>query len=160
MKRFLVDVSVFVAIQVVVGIGWQAYQRRQDDNYLGASADKERLLGQRGAVIWLYGLSGSGKSTLATGLEHRLARAGRLTELLDGDNVRTGLNKNLGFSDVDRDPSSFRDLPVAEDGDASSEADVPRSSSPVRTPFLPLLHAVSTTVSGTAGRASSSWTES
>ncbi|MDF1861016.1 MAG: adenylyl-sulfate kinase [Verrucomicrobiales bacterium] len=63
---------------------------------------KEELLGQRGAVIWMYGLSGSGKSTLANLLERRLHEQGRMVKVLDGDNVRSGLNKNLGFSDEDR----------------------------------------------------------
>jgi adenylylsulfate kinase len=63
---------------------------------------KEELLGQRGAVIWMYGLSGSGKSTLANLLERRLHEQGRMVKVLDGDNVRSGLNRNLGFSDEDR----------------------------------------------------------
>lgn len=63
---------------------------------------KEELLGQRGAVIWLYGLSGSGKSTLANLLERRLHEQGKMVKVLDGDNVRSGLNSNLGFSDEDR----------------------------------------------------------
>ncbi|MBX3462904.1 MAG: adenylyl-sulfate kinase [Planctomycetes bacterium] len=64
--------------------------------------DRERLLGQRGAVVWFTGLSGSGKSTVAHALEARLAAAGRLTYVLDGDNVRHGLCKDLGFSPADR----------------------------------------------------------
>lgn len=79
-----------------------------------ARGEKERLLRQKGTVIWLYGLSGSGKSTLATALEHRLNAAGRLTELLDGDNIRTGLNKNLGFADSDRDENIRRVAEVAK----------------------------------------------
>lgn len=63
---------------------------------------KEELLGQRGAVIWMYGLSGSGKSTLANLLERRLHEKGKMVKVLDGDNVRSGLNSNLGFSDEDR----------------------------------------------------------
>tara|TARA_R110002096_G_scaffold310126_7_gene504707 strand:+ start:817 stop:1416 length:600 start_codon:yes stop_codon:yes gene_type:complete len=63
---------------------------------------KEELLGQRGRVIWMYGLSGSGKSTLANLLERRLHAEGRLVKVLDGDNIRSGLNQNLGFSDEDR----------------------------------------------------------
>tara|TARA_R110000850_G_scaffold117831_12_gene234489 strand:- start:607 stop:1215 length:609 start_codon:yes stop_codon:yes gene_type:complete len=63
---------------------------------------KEELLGQTGAVIWMYGLSGSGKSTLANLLERRLHELGKLVKVLDGDNVRSGLNSNLGFSDEDR----------------------------------------------------------
>lgn len=65
-------------------------------------AAKENMLGQSGAVIWMYGLSGSGKSTLAHRLERVLHEEGRLVKVLDGDNVRTGLNRNLGFSDEDR----------------------------------------------------------
>lgn len=65
-------------------------------------AAKEELLGQSGAVIWMYGLSGSGKSTLANRLERALHGEGRLVKALDGDNIRTGLNRNLGFSDEDR----------------------------------------------------------
>lgn len=67
-----------------------------------STTTKERLLGQRGAVLWFTGLSGSGKSTVACTLEHALAEQGRLTALLDGDNIRHGLNKNLGFSADDR----------------------------------------------------------
>ena len=68
---------------------------------LGSEA-KEALLKQRGLVIWLYGLSGSGKSTLANALERRLYGEDVFTQVLDGDNIRTGLNSNLGFSDEDR----------------------------------------------------------
>lgn len=64
--------------------------------------DKELLLSQRGICIWLTGLSGSGKSTLAIGLERKLHAIGILCKVLDGDNVRTGLNGNLGFSEQDR----------------------------------------------------------
>ncbi len=65
-------------------------------------ADKETLLNQHAKVIWLTGLSGSGKSTIAIALENALHQAGFNTQLLDGDNVRTGINNNLGFSDNDR----------------------------------------------------------
>ncbi len=64
--------------------------------------DKENLLGQRGLVVWLCGLSGSGKSTIANAAERVLHQQGRFTTILDGDNLRTGLNSNLGFSDQDR----------------------------------------------------------
>ena len=60
------------------------------------------LLGHRGAVIWMTGFSGSGKSTLAQGLEKRLLQSGILAAVLDGDLLRTGLSKNLGFSEDDR----------------------------------------------------------
>ncbi len=63
---------------------------------------REKLLGQKAAVIWMTGLSGSGKSTLANALEQKLVEKGRHTMLLDGDNVRFGLNKDLGFSKEDR----------------------------------------------------------
>lgn len=64
--------------------------------------DKEKLLNQHSIVIWITGLSGSGKSTIAEVLELELHRRGYLTKLLDGDNVRTGINNNLGFSEGDR----------------------------------------------------------
>lgn len=63
---------------------------------------KETLLKQRGKVIWLIGLSGSGKSTIAEHLEAKLYDEGFLTQVLDGDNIRSGLNNNLSFSDEDR----------------------------------------------------------
>ena len=65
-------------------------------------ADRERVLGQRGVTIWLTGLSGSGKSTIAVAAEKVLLERGRAAYVLDGDNVRHGLNKNLGFSPEDR----------------------------------------------------------
>ncbi|MGH6643796.1 MAG: adenylyl-sulfate kinase [Bradyrhizobium sp.] len=64
-------------------------------------ADRNRLLGQKGATIWFTGLSGSGKSTVAVALEKVLHERGRLAYRLDGDNVRLGINKNLGFSAED-----------------------------------------------------------
>lgn len=69
---------------------------------------KEKLLGQKGIVLWMTGLSGSGKSTLAKGLEAMLYEKGVLTKLLDGDNLRTGLNSDLGFSDEDREENIRR----------------------------------------------------
>ncbi len=65
-------------------------------------ADRNHLLGQNGATIWFTGLSGSGKSTIAVALENALYEQGRLVYRLDGDNVRMGINKNLGFSAEDR----------------------------------------------------------
>lgn len=76
-------------------------------------ASKETLLGQRGFVVWLYGLSGSGKSTVANALERRLHAEGLLTQILDGDNIRSGLNRNLGFSDEDRAENIRRIAEVA-----------------------------------------------
>lgn len=76
--------------------------------------DKEKLLGQKARVIWLYGLSGSGKSTIALALEKRLHAAGRLSQVLDGDNIRAGLNKGLGFSAEDRSENIRRIAEVAK----------------------------------------------
>ena len=64
--------------------------------------DREKLLRQKGCTIWLTGLPSSGKSTIAFSLEHALVQQGRLAYVLDGDNIRHGLNKNLGFSAADR----------------------------------------------------------
>jgi adenylylsulfate kinase len=69
---------------------------------------REQLLGQRGATVWFTGLSGSGKSTIAFTLEHALVAQGRLAYVLDGDNIRHGLNKNLGFSAADREENIRR----------------------------------------------------
>ncbi len=65
-------------------------------------AYREEQMGQKAAVIWFTGLSGSGKSTLANAFEQYLAAKGKHTMLLDGDNVRLGLNRDLGFSEKDR----------------------------------------------------------
>ncbi len=64
--------------------------------------DKETLLGQRGVMVWFTGLSGSGKSTVAIAVERELHRRGLLCRILDGDNIRSGINNNLGFSEADR----------------------------------------------------------
>ena len=64
--------------------------------------DREKKLNQKGCTIWLTGLSGSGKSTIAVAAEQALAERGALTYILDGDNIRMGLNSNLGFSPDDR----------------------------------------------------------
>jgi adenylylsulfate kinase len=71
-------------------------------------AEREKKLRQRAKVVWLYGLSGSGKSTLATALENRLFVEGFVTTHLDGDNVRDGLNRGLGFGDADREENIRR----------------------------------------------------
>jgi len=63
---------------------------------------REALLAQQGVVLWFTGLSGSGKSTIAFAVEHALTERGRLAYVLDGDNIRHGLNNNLGFSATDR----------------------------------------------------------
>lgn len=64
--------------------------------------DKEQLLHQKGVMIWFTGLSGSGKSTVAMGVERELHQRGILCRILDGDNIRAGINNNLGFSAEDR----------------------------------------------------------
>jgi len=70
--------------------------------------DRERLLNQKGIVIWYTGLSGSGKSTLAHAVEEKLFESGHISYVLDGDNIRHGLNKNLGFSPEDREENIRR----------------------------------------------------
>jgi adenylylsulfate kinase len=76
--------------------------------------ERGRLLGQKGATLWFTGLSGSGKSTIAFTLEHALVQRGRLAYVLDGDNIRHGLNKNLGFSAADREENIRRIGEVAK----------------------------------------------
>lgn len=71
------------------------------DRMLGRK-DKEELLEQHGVMIWFTGLSGSGKSTVAIALERELHKRGLLCRILDGDNIRSGINNNLGFSEIDR----------------------------------------------------------
>ena len=78
-----------------------------------STVQKEKLLGQRSLVIWMIGLSGSGKSTLARALENHLHAEGLLTALLDGDNLRSGINGNLGFSNEDRVENIRRAAEVA-----------------------------------------------
>lgn len=93
--------------KVVQSGAWQQAATERATNvtwhsgHVGREA-RQTLLKQRGATLWLTGLSGSGKSTIGFTLEHMLMEAGHLTYVLDGDNVRHGLNKNLGFSAVDR----------------------------------------------------------
>ena len=80
--------------QRATNITWHPHQVTRED--------RERLLGQRGVTVWLTGLSGSGKSTIAVAAEEALVSQGHLAYVLDGDNIRHGLNKNLGFSPADR----------------------------------------------------------
>ncbi len=77
------------------------------------SADRQACLRQRGCVIWLTGLSGSGKSTIAHALERRLVEMGQAAYVLDGDNIRHGLCRDLGFSAEDRDENIRRIAEVA-----------------------------------------------
>ncbi|HNQ23729.1 MAG TPA: adenylyl-sulfate kinase [Phycisphaerae bacterium] len=76
--------------------------------------EREKLLKQKGCLIWMTGLSGSGKSTFAYTLEHTLMQRGHLCYVLDGDNIRHGLNKNLGFSAEDREENIRRIGEVAK----------------------------------------------
>ena len=77
-------------------------------------AEREKRLGQRARVFWLTGLSGSGKSTIAEGLERKLFEAGFFAQVLDGDNIRMGINNNLGFSLEDRQENIRRIAEVAK----------------------------------------------
>ena len=76
--------------------------------------DREKLLGQKGIMLWFTGLSGSGKSTLAIALERELYNSGILCRILDGDNIRTGINNNLGFTETDRVENIRRIAEVAK----------------------------------------------
>jgi len=83
-----------VANQKATNVTWQDGEISRED--------RSNILRQRGATIWFTGLSGSGKSTIAIALERALYNIGKLSYRLDGDNVRLGINKNLGFSEADR----------------------------------------------------------
>ena len=76
--------------------------------------DRDKLLGQKGIMLWFTGLSGSGKSTLAIALERELYNSGILCRILDGDNIRTGINNNLGFTEADRVENIRRIAEVAK----------------------------------------------
>lgn len=80
--------------QKATNVTWQDGEVSREDRY--------NILRQRGVTVWFTGLSGSGKSTIAVALEHALYQKGKLSYRLDGDNVRLGINKNLGFSEEDR----------------------------------------------------------
>jgi len=92
-------------------------RKRSENTYwhegVVTAEDRARVLGQRGVVLWFTGLSGSGKSTIAVEVERRLNRAGRAVYRLDGDNIRHGLNSDLGFSAADRDENIRRIAEVA-----------------------------------------------
>ncbi|HUG19841.1 MAG TPA: adenylyl-sulfate kinase [Planctomycetaceae bacterium] len=83
-----------MAEQKATNITWHEHQV--------STAERCRLNGHKGAVLWFTGLSGSGKSTIANVVDHLLHKAGKHSFVLDGDNIRMGLNKNLGFSPEDR----------------------------------------------------------
>lgn len=102
---------------VAIGLVRQNLQRATNIHRQSLSItrqDRERLSGTSGNVIWLTGLSGSGKSTIANALEQALFAAGRRTYILDGDNIRHGLNRDLGFSDADRVENIRRIAEVAK----------------------------------------------
>lgn len=80
--------------QKATNVTWHTHQVSKDDRF--------KLKGHKGAVLWFTGLSGCGKSTIANAVELKLYQAGKHTFLLDGDNIRLGLNKNLGFTPEDR----------------------------------------------------------
>jgi len=105
------DTGSFVLIDRIdnstVGMGLIRFALRRSSNIHWQATDvskqaRARMKGQKPAVLWFTGLSGSGKSTIASLLEKKLSAMGRHTYLLDGDNVRHGLNKDLGFTDADR----------------------------------------------------------
>ena len=77
-------------------------------------SDRERFLNQHSKVLWLTGLSGSGKSTIARYLERRLFESGFFAQVLDGDNIRSGINSNLGFSEADRRENIRRIAEIAK----------------------------------------------
>jgi adenylylsulfate kinase len=83
------------------------------DKILGRT-DKEKLLGQKAVVIWLTGLSGSGKTTIARALEKELHNRGFICQVLDGDNIRSGINNNLGFTNDDRNENIRRIAEVSK----------------------------------------------
>ena len=84
------------------------------ESFAVSKLDRHLLLKQKSPVIWLTGLSGSGKSTIANELAQRLHNSSKLVYILDGDNIRSGLNKDLGFSDNDRKENIRRIAEVAK----------------------------------------------
>ncbi|WP_437203915.1 adenylyl-sulfate kinase [Planctomicrobium sp. SH664] len=83
-----------MAEQKATNVHWHAHRV--------STADRRKLNGHKGCVLWFTGLSASGKSTVANTVDHKLNELGKHTYILDGDNIRMGLNKNLGFSAEDR----------------------------------------------------------
>lgn len=104
-----------MAVQKATNVTWQDGDVSREDRY--------QILRQKGATVWFTGLSGSGKSTVAIALENALLQLGKLSYRLDGDNVRMGINKNLGFSEEDRTENIRRIGEVAKlFGDAGTIA--------------------------------------
>ncbi len=95
-----------MTLQKATNVRWEEGEVSREDRY--------QILKQRGATIWFTGLSGSGKSTIAIALERALFKLGKLSYRLDGDNVRLGINKNLGFSEADRSENIRRIGEVAK----------------------------------------------
>ena len=93
-RQLGLDEGLTMAKQKATNVTWQDGEISREDRF--------KLLRQKGATIWFTGLSGSGKSTIAVALEKALFDGGKLSYRLDGDNVRLGINKNLGFSEQDR----------------------------------------------------------
>jgi len=102
---------------VAAGLLHFALRRADNVHWQAITVDKQArsaIKGQRGCVVWLTGLSGAGKSTIANIVEQKLHATGRHTYLLDGDNVRHGLNRDLGFTDADRVENIRRVAEVAK----------------------------------------------
>jgi adenylylsulfate kinase len=97
--------------QKATNITWHQHTLSRDD--------RETLLKQKGALLWFTGLSASGKSTVANEVTYQLHQMGKLTYVLDGDNIRHGLNKNLGFSPEDREENIRR---ISEVGNLFADA--------------------------------------
>src|SRR5690606_23981677 len=113
--RSLKPTEGFMAEQKATNVTWHSGDVSREDRY--------EILRQKGATIWFTGLSGSGKSTIAVALERALFGMGKLSYRLDGDNVRLGINKNLGFSEADRKENIRRIGEVAKlFGDAGTIA--------------------------------------
>lgn len=102
------------AVPSVGSLSPSASRNIRVEGSLVSQADREQLLGQRGATFWLTGLSGSGKSTLAQAFEKRLVSSGRAAYILDGDNIRHGLNRDLAFTARDRKENIRRISEVAK----------------------------------------------
>jgi bifunctional enzyme CysN/CysC len=110
-------VDKFTHATLAVGLIHHSLRRAQNIHQQALSIsrhDRERMNGHTGKVIWFTGLSGSGKSTIANALEIALFEQGKRTYILDGDNVRQGLNKDLGFKDADRVENIRRIAEVAK----------------------------------------------
>ena len=110
-------VDKFTHITIAAGMIHHNLRRAQNVHRQALSVireDRERLNGHHGKVIWFTGLSGSGKSTIANALEKELHAQGKRTYILDGDNIRQGLNKDLGFTDADRVENIRRVVEVAK----------------------------------------------